>query len=136
MITEGIQALEEFAAPEDSTPTHAMLRQRLWERAGLFPPPVARVSAGELARSEWSPQFERLMRNRLIIGALRHGRLRAIGKPAYDRIQGALKRLFQYRQTGNLEALVDVANLMLLEFEECRHPRAHFDSLNADHCCV
>jgi len=80
----------------------------------------------ELRRTEWSPEFERLMRNRLVMGAFRYGRLHAEGKPAYDRVSGALKRLELYRQTGNLECLVDVANMMLLEFEEGDHPGRHF----------
>jgi hypothetical protein len=90
----------------------------------------------ELEKSEWSPEFEKLMRNRLLVGALRYGRLRAVGKPAYDRIKGAQKRLKQYQQTGNLETLVDVANMMLLEFVEGQHPMRHFNALSEDHTCV
>ena len=76
------------------------------------------------------------MRNRLIMGALRYGTLRATGKPDYDRIGGAMKRLRQYQDTGNLETLVDVANMMLLEFEEGKHPKRHWNTINGDHCCV
>lgn len=76
------------------------------------------------------------MRNRLIQGALRYGRLHARNKPQYDRIRGARKRLAQYEETGNLELLVDVANMMLLEFEEGQHPRRHFGVTHGDHCCV
>jgi len=71
-----------------------------------------------LGDTEWSPEFERLMRNRLIMGAFRYGRLHGKGKPQWDRTISIVKRLAQYRVDGNREHLVDVANLALLEFEE------------------
>ena len=40
----------------------------------------------ELKASEWSPEFEQLMRNRLVMGGLRYGKLGAKGKPVYDRM--------------------------------------------------
>ena len=78
--------------------------------------------------AQWSPVFEQLMRNRLIVGAYRYGAIGAQVKPPYDRIDSCLRRLRQYHETGNLELLVDVANLCLLEFVECRHPRKHWHS--------
>lgn len=84
----------------------------------------------ELKESEWSEEFERLMRNRLIIGALRYGRLGAANKPQYDRINSMIKRLTKYQETGNKEFLVDVANICLLEFVECNHPNQHFHAID------
>lgn len=87
-----------------------------------------------LEKTEWSPvfarlmavqlghpipqDFEQLMRNRLVMGALRYGLLNQRGKRQYDRIAGARKRLSQFKSTLNLECLVDIANMALLEFEE------------------
>lgn len=71
-----------------------------------------------LRKTEWSEAFETLMRNRLVIGALRYGRMGSTGKPQYDRISAAKKRLARYLETGNVEMLVDVANFMMLEFVE------------------
>lgn len=117
--------------------THSFLRDRLLRRAGLMEiVPVERVDYEALKKSEWSPRFEEFMRNRLLMGALRYGRMHAKGKPDYDRLAGARKRLQQYEETGNLECLVDVANMALLEFEEGRHPNRHWDAINGDHCCV
>ena len=79
-----------------------------------------------LSKTEWSPEFEKLMRNRLLMGAYRYGLLRASGKPQYDRIRSAKDRLDAYISTGNLEHLVDVANMMLPEFVEGKHPLRHF----------
>ena len=83
-----------------------------------------------LKESEWSADFEKLMRNRLIIGALRYGRIGAANKPQYDRVSSMIKRLSKYQETGNKEFLVDVANICLLEFVECNHPNQHFHAID------
>lgn len=109
---------------------HDILRQRLLTQAGLVEPPAPKFTLDELAASEWSPEFERLMRNRLIMGALRYGKLRAPGKPQYDRFRSMFKRLLAYRDSGNTELLVDIANLCLCEFVECHHPLRHWHAVD------
>jgi hypothetical protein len=74
-----------------------------------------------LQETEWSPEFERLMRNRLIMGGMRYGLLGAAGKPKYDRVASMKKRLDLYLQDRNAEHLVDVANIALCEFVEGDH---------------
>ena len=92
------------------------------------------ITLDELQQTEWSVDFEKLMRNRLVMGALRYGRIGAKGKPKYDRINSMIKRLIKYQEDGNKEFLVDVANLCLLEFVESNHPKQHFSSIDdGDH---
>jgi len=92
------------------------------------------ISIKSLKETEWSNNFERLMRNRLIMGALRYGKLHAENKPQYNRIESIIKRARKYTDTGNKEFLVDMANFCLLEFEECKHINAHFSSIDdGDH---
>ena len=114
---------------------HALLRERLLQRAGLVEPP-SRVDAAarlaELYRTQWSPRFEDLMRNRLVMGGMRYGLLHAPGKKHYDRVASIRKRAQLYAETGNLEHLVDCANECLLEFEESRHPNTHFGAADGD----
>lgn len=107
-----------------------------WRRAAGKPEQAEPDTRGrtleELARSEWSPEFERAMRARMIMGALRYGLLGAAGKPCYDRIASAHKRLDLYATTGNLEHLADVANMMQLEFVEGKHPNRHWAAQDGD----
>jgi hypothetical protein len=95
------------------------------ERAPLAP---AWPSLDDLRASEWSARFETLMRNRLVIGGGRYGWIGAARKLQWCRVQSAVARLTEYTKTGNLEMLVDVANLCLLEFEEGAHPMRHWRS--------
>lgn len=81
----------------------------------------------EMEYTEWSPAFERLMRNRLIQGAYRYGKMAAQFKPQWRRVDSCKRRLDEYQETGNLELLVDVACLCVLEFVEGKHPKRHFE---------
>lgn len=91
------------------------------------------VDLESLRDSEWSGEFETLMRNRLLMGSIRYGKIHQQGKSKYDRVSSMTKRLDMYNKTGNKEHLVDVANLCLLEFEECHHPDAHFAAIDDGH---
>lgn len=80
--------------------------------------PAEILDLKDLAKSEWSLDFERLMRNRLLMGAFRYGRLGQPGKPVYRRVDDMIRRLEAYKIGMNQEHLVDVANLCLCEFVE------------------
>ena len=83
-------------------------------------------SIESLSKTEWSPRFEQLMRNRLIMGAYRYGMLGVKTKQQFDRVKSAKARLDLYAKTGNTEHLIDAANMCLLEFVEGVHPLKHF----------
>lgn len=105
----------------------------LWRRTAqlVYKEPGRIPSLVELAETEWSPEFERLMRNRLIMGALRYGTFaehRTAGSNGYDNVGSCIERLKKYQADGNMEHLVDVANLCLKEFLVGDHPLRHFDS--------
>ena len=83
-------------------------------------------SLDSLRQTEWSLLFETLMRNRLLMGRFRYGKMGDPQKGDYDCISSAITRLRLYQQTGNLEHLPDVANLCLVEFVHSKHPKKHF----------
>lgn len=103
------------------------IREGLHRRLGVDEAPAA-VSADEWRGSEWSHEFERLCRARMFCGGLRYGRLGAPGKPQWDRVEDILRRVAMYRETGNLELLVDAANLCQCEYVEGDHPLRHFEA--------
>ena len=70
----------------------------------------------------------------MVMGAFRHGLFKSPGKKKFNRVASMLVRLQKYEETGNLEHLVDVANLCMLEYEEGDHPLRHFHSqASAEH---
>lgn len=84
----------------------------------------------KLRESEWSDTFERLMRNRLVMGAFRYELFKQKNDRVYDHISSILKRIHSYQKTGNTEYLVDCANLLMLEFIFGKHPTKHFKSID------
>jgi len=83
-----------------------------------------------LYSENWSSEFENLMRNRLIMGALRYNSKRLKTGNKYDLIASIKSRINKYEATGNKEWLVDVANYCLLEFVNETHPNAHFEAID------
>lgn len=107
------------------------IRERLYNRLGVDTKDqiFSDHKKKYIIKTQWSPEFERLMRNRLIMGAIRYGGLASvssINKPQYDRITSIINRLQEYQESGNQEHLVDAANLCLVEYVEGDHPRKHF----------
>ena len=94
-----------------------------------------RPTLAELRKTEWSSTFERLMRNRLLMGAFRYGLKKDKLDQGYDMVGSLERRIEMYRETGNVEYLADCANLALLEFEHPSHPKAHFGAVDdGEHC--
>ncbi len=113
------------------TSTHDVLRQRLLIHAGVIEVQPLTYILEQLRETEWSPYFEQLMRNRLIMGAFRHKRFEENRKAYnYANAEEAIIRINRYQTTGNTEHLVDAANMCLLEFEFGQHPQKHFMSID------
>lgn len=87
-------------------------------------------SIEELKESQWSKRFEELCKNKMVLGTFRYGDYRLPAAKKYDRISSAIKRLENYKKTGNAEFLVDVANLCMIEFDNPNHKNAHFESID------
>jgi len=71
------------------------------------------------------------MRNRLVMGAMRYETFKEkIASNKYDCIGYVRDKLDAYEDTGNLECLVDAANLLMIEFASPTHPYPHFTPLD------
>ncbi len=89
------------------------------------------VSYEEMRESQWSDEFIRYMRNRMVMGGYRYGLLRDPKTPKFDNVGSLIRRAQLYLEDGNQEHLVDVANLALVEFvRECCHPAPHFSPVD------
>lgn len=106
------------------------IRKGLHDRLGIHAEEPVNAFVGDLRRSEWSVEFEKHMRDHLVMGAIRYGRINAPGKPRFNRVEEVRNRVLKYEVSGNTEFLVDVANMALLEFEEGQHPTKHYKAID------
>lgn len=106
-----------------------LLRKRLLEQRGLpfeDRPPVA-TSPAEIADRSMSWEFIERMANRMVTGFFRYEN-KPTGRPTYDHISSMIKRLELYKQDGNLEHMVDVANIAMCEYRFPTHADAHWEA--------
>jgi len=97
----------------------------------IRPPSKSKPSLLELRQTEWVPEFEQYMRNRLVMGAIRYETFKEkIANNKYDCIGYVKKKLDDYKETRNLECLVDAANLLMIEFAAPTLPNTHFTPLD------
>lgn len=109
--------------------------ENIYIREGVFPP-SPKLNFQELKETEWNSEFERYQRNRLIMGAFRHGIMKdkADGTIRYAYPKDIERRLKLYKETKNLEVLVDITNLCMLEFTQMRGEYS-FESIDdGEHC--
>lgn len=85
-----------------------------------------RPTPAELAKTEWSHRFIDLMKRRRICCAFRYHPERVRKEHGYKIVQAMEKCLAGYKRTGNLELIADVATYAMTEFENPKHPSAHF----------
>lgn len=78
----------------------------------------------EILRRQFSEPFIAAMRNRMVVGFYRHGPIAEQGRRRAIRYLEA--KLAKYRETGNGELLVDIANCAMIEFMFPEHPAYHF----------
>lgn len=70
------------------------------------------------------------MIHRMVFGCYRYGNQNKHNRPLYAYMPSIKKRTIKYQKDGNLEHLVDIANLCMLEFELGLHPNRHFKSID------
>ena len=84
----------------------------------------------DLRKSEWSTRFEQLMRNRLIMGYFRYGPFDIQNRTTTEMLDSIIRRVMEYKEKGNDELLVDIANLCMKEFTVGNHPNKHFEAVD------
>lgn len=82
--------------------------------------------------SEFSDKFVQGMYNRMAFSFYKYGKV-ADGFPdKIDAIKSLEQRLTNYKNDGNGEWLMDVANFAMIEFMRPRHPKYYFKSTDED----
>lgn len=115
---------------------HDQWIERIYEERGVFV--QKRLDAPSLRSTEWNPEFEQGMRDRLVLGAFRYGPMSetTMGKKNFDRVGAARERFQRYDRTKNLECLLDIANFCLLEFTAMRNVNPFYSEDDGEHAEV
>ena len=82
--------------------------------------------------SEFSDRFVQGMYDRMGVSYFRYGKVADAYPDKIDAIASLEVRLQRYKDTGNTEWLMDVANFAMIEFMRPRHPKAHFKATDED----
>lgn len=131
---EALVDKEDGKKGQKSAPEHEFIRGRLMEQLKAQGTPVfanQHLSWASLRYTEWCPEFESHMRDRLMMGFFRYGAFQDPFKPSFKQIESAIRRLQNYlnpehEQYGNAELLVDAANLCMVEWKHPNNPAFHF----------
>lgn len=83
-------------------------------------------------KTEFSNPFVQGMYNRMAVSYHKYDKV-ADGYPTkVDAIASLELRLERYKETGNTEWLMDIANFAMIEFMRPRHSNAHFIATDGD----
>jgi hypothetical protein len=74
---------------------------------------------------DFNPKFTELMLNRMVVGYAKYGSWK-VNRYEVDIWKNIETRWNKYRETGNTEFLIDLANFAMMEFSMPLHPDAHF----------
>lgn len=83
-------------------------------------------NVNDILQRDWSKEFINLMQNRIIVSHYKYGWISQNYPELAKAIDSAEERLRLYRETGNTEWLVDLANFAMIEYMHHSHPQAHF----------
>lgn len=88
----------------------------------------------DILKTEWSYHFEELQKKAMVMSYYKYGKVNQNHKSdnLMDAVANLEKRLQMYKETGNTEFLVDVANFAMIEFMCPQHTNAHFRGTDSE----
>jgi len=122
--------------------SHDIMRERLlvnvtaetyWQKADALPVGKQAMEDMQWNSDEWQ-EVLMLMKNRMSFGGYRYGPTKKQARRAFDNIADIHRRLDLFTETGNMEHLVDSANICIIACLKKDHPNFHFESIDdGDH---
>jgi len=91
---------------------------------------IKRLNLDSITDQQWCEEFETLRRNRMLMGYFRYPPMKNQKPGEFDTVGSMLKRLKDFIETGNIENLIDVANMCMIEYFVGNHPKKHFESVD------
>lgn len=93
-------------------------------------------TSGDILKTEYSEKFDQLRKLAMENSYHKYGPLKKNYEEhkCMDALGNLEKRLEKYRETGNTEFLVDVANFAMIEFMYPSLPNAHYEATATGAC--
>lgn len=86
----------------------------------------------KILSTEYSNDFDELRKDAMIASYHKYGAIGAnYNSTNVDAIKSLEKRLKLYKETGNTEWLVDIANFAMIEFKYPQHINAHYKATDS-----
>lgn len=82
--------------------------------------------------SEFNKRFLQGMLDRMAVSHAKYGLMKDAAERRVDQLASLEVRLARYRETGNTEWLMDIANMAMIEFTHPLHPEAHYRPTDSD----
>ena len=109
---------------------HDIIRENMLRRDGVITDPLPEpISYNDMLALQWGEEWQavlQLMQNRMVMGGYRYGPTKKQKPYQYDNIGDMHRRLDLFCDTGNMEHLVDVANIAIISCLKKDHPIFHF----------
>lgn len=83
-------------------------------------------SYDEILATEYSEEFDKKSKNAMVMSYYKYGPVALNYPDNVDAIKTLEERLQLFKDTGNLEYLIDVKNQAMIEYMRPRHPNAHY----------
>lgn len=112
---------------------HDILRDRLLEGIEIPKDPITIHTLEEMAAIQWGEDWLKildLMKNRMIMGGFRYGPHRNQRQGQFDNVADSIRRLKLHQEDGNMEHLLDAANITILACLKKAHKNFHFESID------
>ncbi|KOA20137.1 hypothetical protein CLHOM_13320 [Clostridium homopropionicum DSM 5847] len=87
----------------------------------------------DILKTEYSLKFDDLRKNRMITSYYKYGPIKNnYGEKLINAIENLEIRLKKYKDTGNTEYLLDVANFAMIEFMYPQHKDSFFKATDSE----
>lgn len=117
---------DQLAGMMDDLTEHQYIRKHILESAGISDiKPLDYEYEKALIEKQTSEVFS-LCVNRLLMGRFRYGP--NVGQSHFNCIPTIEKKIKRYKETGNMECLLDAINYLYLEFRFGTNPKKHFSA--------
>ena len=101
--------------------------EEFWPDADQEPIDKKTMEDLQFNSAEWQ-HILMLMKNRMSFGGFRYGPTKTQKRGQFNDVEDVKRRLCLFQKTGNMEHLIDAANITVLACIKKDHPNFHFES--------